>query len=43
MTPNTPESLTIGRLARAAGVGVETIRYYRQRGLLPVPTSEGSF
>lgn len=43
MTPNTPESLTIGRLARAAGVGVETIRYYQQRGLLPVPTSAGSF
>jgi Hg(II)-responsive transcriptional regulator len=43
MTTNSPESLTIGRLARAAGVGVETIRYYQQRGLLPVPTSEGTF
>ena len=43
MTSISPESLTIGRLARAAGVGVETIRYYQQRGLLPVPTSEGSF
>jgi MerR family mercuric resistance operon transcriptional regulator len=43
MTANPPESLTIGRLARAAGVGVETIRYYQQRGLLPVPRSEGTF
>lgn len=43
MTSISPESLTIGRLARAAGVGVETIRYYQQRGLLPVPTAEGSF
>ena len=43
MTASSPESLTIGRLARAAGVGVETIRYYQQRGLLPVPASEGSF
>jgi MerR family mercuric resistance operon transcriptional regulator len=36
-------TLTIGKLARAAGVGVETIRYYQQRGLLPVPASAGSF
>ena len=37
------ESLTIGRLARAADVGVETIRYYQDRKLLPVPASEGAF
>lgn len=43
MNANHPESLTIGRLARAAGVGVETIRYYQQRGLLPVPESSGTF
>lgn len=43
MTPAVPESLTIGRLARAADVGVETIRYYQQRGLLPVPRSAGAF
>ncbi len=36
MTDISPESLTIGRLARVAGVGVETIRYYQLRGLLPV-------
>lgn len=34
-------ALTIGRLARAAGVGVETIRYYQGRGLLPVPPPTG--
>lgn len=30
-------SLTISGLARTAGVGVETIRYYQRRGLLPEP------
>ena len=29
--------MTIGRLAKAASVGVETIRYYQQRHLLPIP------
>jgi len=29
--------LTIGRLARAAGVHVETVRYYQRRGLIAVP------
>jgi MerR family mercuric resistance operon transcriptional regulator len=29
--------LTIGHLARAGGVGVETIRYYQRRGLLETP------
>jgi MerR family mercuric resistance operon transcriptional regulator len=29
--------MTIGRLARAAGVNVETIRYYQRRGLVPEP------
>jgi MerR family mercuric resistance operon transcriptional regulator len=28
---------TIGGLAKAAGVGVETVRYYQRRGLLPEP------
>ncbi len=36
--------LTIGRLARAAGVGIETIRYYQRRNLLPVPDPQhGAF
>lgn len=29
--------MTIGRLAKAAGVNVETIRYYQRRGLLDEP------
>lgn len=29
--------MTIGALARSAGVGVETIRYYQRRGLLTQP------
>jgi MerR family mercuric resistance operon transcriptional regulator len=28
---------TIAWLARAGGVGVETVRYYQRRGLLPLP------
>ena len=32
------EELTIGLLARAAEVNVETIRYYQRRGLLEEPT-----
>jgi MerR family mercuric resistance operon transcriptional regulator len=31
------QSLTISALARAAGVNVETIRFYQRRGLLPEP------
>lgn len=27
--------LTIGALAKSAGVGVETVRYYQRRGLIP--------
>jgi Hg(II)-responsive transcriptional regulator len=30
--------LTIGRLAKAAQVGIETIRYYQRLNLLPTPT-----
>lgn len=35
-------ALTIGRLARAAGVGVQTIRYYERRELLAKPGRTGS-
>ena len=31
------ESLTIGRLAQRAGVGVETVRFYEREGLIPEP------
>jgi MerR family copper efflux transcriptional regulator len=34
--------LTIGQLARGAGVGVPTIRYYERRGLLVAPHRRGS-
>lgn len=33
----TVDSLTIGGLAKAAGVSVETIRFYQRRYLLPEP------
>ena len=29
--------MTIGKLAAAEGVGVETVRFYQRRGLLPQP------
>ena len=35
------EQLTIGRLARAADVGIETIRYYQKLNLLPTPAPNG--
>ncbi len=31
-------SLPIGAVAAAAGVNVETIRFYQRKGLLPEPT-----
>lgn len=34
---NNLENLTIGAFAKAAGVSVETIRFYQRKGLLPVP------
>lgn len=33
--------LTIGKLAEAVGVGVETIRFYQRKGLLGTPTRNG--
>jgi MerR family mercuric resistance operon transcriptional regulator len=33
--------LTIGMLAKKAGVGVETVRFYQRRGLLAVPPRAG--
>jgi MerR family mercuric resistance operon transcriptional regulator len=35
------KSGTIGALAKAGGVGVETVRYYQRRGLLPEPPRSG--
>ena len=34
-------SFTIGKLAAAGGVGVETVRYYQRRGLLGTPVRSG--
>lgn len=31
------DSMTIGDLAKAAGVNVETIRFYQRKGLMPEP------
>jgi MerR family mercuric resistance operon transcriptional regulator len=46
MTAKSPtamqEELTIGRLARLAGVGVETIRYYQREGLIQQPPKPSS-
>jgi DNA-binding transcriptional MerR regulator len=36
------EGLTIGQLAKRAGVGVETIRFYERQGLLPKPPRAAS-
>ncbi len=33
--------MTIARLARAGGVGVETVRYYQRRGLMAEPPRTG--
>lgn len=35
--PTILENLTIGVFAKAAGVNVETIRFYQRKGLLPEP------
>lgn len=35
--PDTSKGLTIGRLARAAGSNVETVRYYERQGLIGAP------
>lgn len=32
--------LTIGKLAEAGGVGVETIRFYQRKDLLPTPSRD---
>lgn len=37
MMPKPPLPLTIGRLAKAAGVGVETVRFYERKGLIARP------
>jgi Hg(II)-responsive transcriptional regulator len=36
------KEMTVGKLAKTAGVNIETIRYYEQRGLLPEPSRKES-
>ena len=36
------EQLTIGEVARRAGVNVQTVRYYERRDLLPEPDRSGA-
>ena len=36
------KALTIGHLAKQAGVNLETVRYYERRGLLPRPPRSAS-
>lgn len=43
MSLESDNTLTIGRLARAASIGVETVRYYQELGLIPVPKKQGSY
>jgi Hg(II)-responsive transcriptional regulator len=40
-TSRAAPALTIGGVARAADVGVETVRYYQRRRLLPIPHGGG--
>lgn len=35
-------TMTIGRLAKTAGVNIDTIRYYERNGLLPMPARRAS-
>ncbi|GAP65974.1 transcriptional regulator, MerR family [Mizugakiibacter sediminis] len=37
-----PSHLTIGAVAKRAGVGIDTIRYYEREGLLPAPRRRAS-
>ncbi|MCR9203860.1 MAG: MerR family DNA-binding protein [Halobacteriovoraceae bacterium] len=37
------EQLTIGKLAKASNVNVETIRFYERKGILKQPKKQGAF
>ena len=43
MEDTVTEHMTIGALARAAGVGVETVRFYQRKGLLETPNKSSGF
>ncbi len=42
MSKQTSNTLTIGRLAQQAEVGIDTVRFYERRGLLPEPDRTAS-
>ena len=42
MTTANSNSFTIGRLAKQAEVGIDTVRFYERRGLLPEPSRSAS-
>lgn len=42
MDTQSTERFTIGRLAERAGVGIDTVRFYERRGLLPEPQRTAS-
>jgi MerR family copper efflux transcriptional regulator len=42
MDTQSSRHLTIGSVARRAGVGIDTIRYYERQGLLPPPQRRAS-
>ncbi|HET6545813.1 MAG TPA: heavy metal-responsive transcriptional regulator [Rhodanobacteraceae bacterium] len=42
MNTNITPHLTIGAVAKRAGVGIDTIRYYEREGLLPPPRRRAS-
>lgn len=43
MEENDRKLMTIGTLAKAAGVGVETVRFYQRKGLLEKPVRTSGF
>lgn len=43
MAATTEKPMTIGALAKAADVGVETVRFYQRKGLLETPSSHGAY
>lgn len=42
MDAHIPQHITIGAVARQAGIGIDTIRYYEREGLLPKPQRRAS-
>jgi MerR family copper efflux transcriptional regulator len=42
MNTEPPRHFTIGKLADQAGVGIDTVRFYERRGLLPKPQRTAS-